>query len=136
MDGAKGSTTKCASILGSAPCSKNIGGGPIKLTLLKREKNRKKEKLSQWNPSLMSRSMKRTPHYMSSNKGVQTRDGCCKTKMCLPIHLSYSLDEVPPKATSLHNATSNWLHGNSIPKIGFHYFWPGLIALPKNTFPI
>jgi len=52
LDGAKGSTTKCASILGSAPCSKNIGGGPIKLTLLKREKNRKKEKLSRWNPPL------------------------------------------------------------------------------------
>jgi hypothetical protein len=30
--------------------------------------------------------------------------------------------------------TSDWLHGNSIPTIGCHYFWPGLlIALPKNT---
>jgi hypothetical protein len=38
--------------------------------------------------------------------------------------------------SSLHNATSHWLHGNSIPKIGCHYFWPGLIALPKNTLPI
>jgi hypothetical protein len=30
-----------------------------------------------------------------------------------------------------------WLHGNSILKIGCHYFWPGLIiiALPKNTLP-
>jgi hypothetical protein len=28
------------------------------------------------------------------------------------------------------------LHGNSIPKIGCHYFSPGLIALPKNTLPI
>ncbi len=28
-----------------------------------------------------------------------------------------------------------WLHGNSIPLIGCHYFWPGLIALPNNTLP-
>jgi hypothetical protein len=28
------------------------------------------------------------------------------------------------------------LHGNSIPKIGCHYFWPGRIAFPKNTLPI
>jgi len=43
--------------------------------------------------------------------------------------------EVP----SLHGETSHWLHGNYIPKIGCHYFWPGLIALPKNrvrTLPI
>ncbi len=32
--------------------------------------------------------------------------------------------------------TSHWLHGNFIHKIGCHYFWPGLIALPKNTLPI
>jgi uncharacterized protein YcfL len=25
------------------------------------------------------------------------------------------------------------LHGNSIPKIGYHYFWPGLIANPTNS---
>jgi hypothetical protein len=25
---------------------------------------------------------------------------------------------------------------NSIPKIGYHYFWPGLTALLKNTLPI
>jgi hypothetical protein len=28
------------------------------------------------------------------------------------------------------------LQGISIPKIGCHYFWPELIALPKNTLPI
>ncbi len=28
------------------------------------------------------------------------------------------------------------MDGNSIPKIGYHYFWPGLIARPKNTLPI
>jgi hypothetical protein len=37
------------------------------------------------------------------------------------------------EAPSLHDSTSHWLHGNSIPKIGGHYFWAGLIALPKNT---
>ncbi len=35
-----------------------------------------------------------------------------------------------------HDSTSHLLHGNSNPKIGCHYFWPGLIALPKNTLPI
>jgi hypothetical protein len=40
------------------------------------------------------------------------------------------------KAASLNDPTSHWLHGNSIPKIGWHYFWPGLIALTKNTLPI
>ncbi len=34
---------------------------------------------------------------------------------------------------SLHDTTFHWLHGNSIPKIGCHYFWPRLVALPKNT---
>jgi len=29
-----------------------------------------------------------------------------------------------------------WLHGNSIPKMGCHYFWPGLTALPKKSLPI
>jgi hypothetical protein len=36
---------------------------------IERKKKKKKEKLSRWNPSLISRSMKRRPHYMSSNKG-------------------------------------------------------------------
>jgi hypothetical protein len=31
--------------------------------------------------------------------------------------------------------TSHWLHGYCIPKIGCHYFWPGLIALHMNTLP-
>jgi hypothetical protein len=39
-------------------------------------------------------------------------------------------------APSLHGMTSYWLHENSIPNIGCDYFWPGLIALPKNTPPI
>jgi hypothetical protein len=37
------------------------------------------------------------------------------------------------EAHSLHDATSHWLHGNYIPKFGCHYFWPGLIALPKHS---
>jgi len=38
------------------------------------------------------------------------------------------------EAFSLHDTTSpRWFHGNSIPKIGCHYFWSGPIALPKNT---
>jgi hypothetical protein len=26
------------------------------------------------------------------------------------------------------SSSSRWLHGNSIPNIGCHYFWPGLIG--------
>ncbi len=37
---------------------------------------------------------------------------------------------------ALKGGTCHWLHGNPIPKIGCHYFWPGLIALPKNTLTI
>ncbi len=32
--------------------------------------------------------------------------------------------------------TSHWLHENSIPKTGCHYFLAGPIAFPKNTLPI
>jgi hypothetical protein len=35
---------------------------------------------------------------------------------------------------SLHDMASHWFHGNTIPKTGCHYFWPGLIALPTNIF--
>jgi hypothetical protein len=34
------------------------------------------------------------------------------------------------EAPSLH-LTSHWLHGNSIPKIGCHYFWPRLSNSPS-----
>jgi hypothetical protein len=40
------------------------------------------------------------------------------------------------EALSLHDTTSHWLHRNSIHTIGCHYFWPGVITLPKNTLPI
>jgi hypothetical protein len=58
------------------------------------------------------------------------------------IEKTSSLDSIFPfhpqerKREVLHCAmglTSHWLHGNSIPKTGCHYFWPGLTALPKNT---
>jgi hypothetical protein len=40
------------------------------------------------------------------------------------------------EAPSLHGVPSHRLQGNSIAKIGCHYFWPELIALPKNNLPI
>jgi len=51
------------------------------------------------------------------------------------------LKENPPSPSptrekrEAHDAASGWLHENSKPKIGCHYFWPGLIVLPKNTLP-
>ncbi len=58
--------------------------------------------------------------------------------------LCFDTSPLPPllptrkKREPLHSLTQLliWLHGNSITKIGCHYFWPGLIALPKNTLPI
>jgi hypothetical protein len=47
--------------------------------------------------------------------------------------ISLPTDKNKREARSLHYSTSHWLHGNSIPKIGCHYFWSALIALPKNT---
>jgi len=35
--------------------------------------------------------------------------------------------------TSLH--ASHWLHGNSIPKTGCHYFWPELSTVPRAIIP-
>jgi hypothetical protein len=36
------------------------------------------------------------------------------------------LDKAKKRETlSLDDTTSHWLHGNSIPKIGCYYFWPG-----------
>jgi hypothetical protein len=32
-------------------------------------------------------------------------------------------------APSLHDMTSEWLYGNSFSKIGFHYFWSGLLEV-------
>ncbi len=40
------------------------------------------------------------------------------------------------EAPSLHDATSHWLHAIFFPKLSYHYFWPGLLALPKNILPI
>jgi hypothetical protein len=47
------------------------------------------------------------------------------------------VEKAKKRAThSLHDTTSHSLHGNSIPQIGYYYFWPGLIVIPKNTQPI
>jgi hypothetical protein len=57
-------------------------------------------------------------------------------------HQTQLLNPCPPPtrkkgdAPPLHDATSHWLHGCSIPSIGCHYFWPELIALPFNTAPM
>jgi hypothetical protein len=32
--------------------------------------------------------------------------------------------------------TSQWFHGNSIPKIGCHYLWSGPITVPNDTLPV
>ncbi len=40
------------------------------------------------------------------------------------------------EAPSIHDPTSLWLNGNSIPEIGCHYCRPRLIALHKNTLPV
>jgi hypothetical protein len=57
-------------------------------------------------------------------------------KETLPLPPNPQEKKGRPLALSLHDMTSHWLHGNYIPKIGCHYFWSGLIALPKNTLPI
>jgi hypothetical protein len=49
----------------------------------------------------------------------------------------HSTHKAKREAPSLHDTTSHWLHGNSIPKIGCHYFWPLRIAFPMegDKFP-
>jgi hypothetical protein len=53
----------------------------------------------------------------------------------------FPLPQIKPKEKKKKlslSEPSHWLHGNSIPNIGCHYFWPGLIIiafLPKNTHP-
>jgi len=37
-------------------------------------------------------------------------------------------------ARSQHDQTSQWFHANSIPKIGCHYFWPGLRAFLRTPY--
>jgi hypothetical protein len=51
-----------------------------------------------------------------------------------PFHTPHTQGK--KEAPSLHGTTSHYLHGNSIPKIGYHYFWPWLVALPMNTLSI
>jgi hypothetical protein len=70
--------------------------------------------------------------YLFSENGqnVANVKTICKST---PLYVKKSKKRVAP---SLHGTTSHWLHENSIPNIGCHYFWPGLIALPRNTPPI
>ncbi len=47
--------------------------------------------------------------------------------LCTPNTTWKKLSPLPPTRkqgwpSSLHDTTSHWLHGNYIPKIGFHYF--------------
>jgi hypothetical protein len=81
--------------------------------------------------SLHGKSTVRCP-IRTLNSGLSTllTNHTLKRKTLPPTHKEKNEDP------ALHVATSHWLHGNSIPKIGCHYFWPGLIALLKNTLPI
>ncbi len=59
-----------------------------------------------------------------------------KMKKKKPVPSQPHLPASQPRRTnpSLHDTISHWLHGNSNPKIGCHYCWPGLIiGLGKNT---
>lgn len=52
-----------------------------------------------------------------------------------PILPTHKIKREAP-APSIDDMSSHWLHGNSFPKISCHYFWPGLISLPKNTLTV
>jgi hypothetical protein len=53
--------------------------------------------------------------------------GFCAGGGGLSVNLYWNL------ALSINEATSRWLHRNSIPNIGCHYFRPEVLALPRNT---
>ncbi len=59
------------------------------------------------------------------NKTLNTKDNLKEKRPPPP-------QETKGKPCLLHDVTSHWLHGNSIPKIGGHYFWPGLIAFLRT----
>ncbi len=67
---------------------------------------------------------------------IRKSTGLHHTSKMEDLIISLPTDKNKREAPSLHYSTSHWLHGNSIPKIGCHYFWPALIALPKNTLTI
>jgi hypothetical protein len=54
-------------------------------------------------------------------------------KAPLPTTLPNHPQERKREAPSLHY-TSHWLHENFICKIGHHYFWLGLIAVPRTPY--
>ncbi len=79
---------------------------------------------------------------ISSRSGTQHRHHAWQQKKC--AFLLHCLSTIHPQGKkkkggtlSLHAVTSHSLHGNSIPEIGCHNFWPRLIAHPKQhpTYP-
>jgi len=82
-----------------------------------------------------SRVMAVAPPQQGAKSGTSSpeKKGLLHTKHNLKKNLPPFLPLPPPPTRE--KGTSH-LDGNSIPKIGCHYFWPGLIALPKNTLPI
>ncbi len=66
--------------------------------------------------------------------GIKTRcywelfGGTCQEFM----NLLFWMPQLQETKGTPHDTTFHWLHGNYFPKNGCHYFWPGLVALPKN----
>jgi hypothetical protein len=60
-----------------------------------------------------------------SNKKRKKKECGCTYELINMNHMNKR------EAPSLHDLTSHWLHGNSIPKIGCHYFWPRLSNSPS-----
>jgi hypothetical protein len=78
-----------------------------------------------------------TNHATTKDRGNKLKStGLHHTSKMEDLIISLPTDKNKREAPSLHYSTSHWLHGNSIPKIGCHYFWHSLIALPTNTLTI
>jgi len=66
--------------------------------------------------------------YVKSTVQVESEQATLHTKHNLEKKTPVPTHKKTREAPSLHDLTSHWLHGNFIPKIGCHYFGPGLIA--------
>jgi len=62
-----------------------------------------------------------------SNKKRKKKCGCTHER----INMNHTHPQEQNGGPSLHDLSSHWLHGNSIPKIGCHYFWPRLSNSPS-----
>jgi hypothetical protein len=73
----------------------------------------------------------------SEQSTLHTKHNLQKKSPSSPPRLPNSTHKAKREAPSLHDTTSHWLHGNSIPKTGCHYSWPGRIAFPMegDKFP-